>query len=74
MIANITKMRDAAPAQAVAEGKKEGAAAANNQALPASDQPPGIGDQAGGPTGADADKAITVREIKEKNTILAESV
>jgi len=67
MTANVTKIRGVAPAQAAAEGEKEGAAAANDQALPASDQPPGIGDQAAGPTGADADKAITVREIKEKN-------
>jgi len=67
MTANVTKIRGVAPAQAVAEGEKEGTGAANDQALPAREQPPGIGDQAAGLTGADADKAISVREIKEKN-------
>jgi hypothetical protein len=67
MTANVTKMRGVAPAQGVAEDRKEGAGAANDQALPARGQPPGIGDQAVGPTGADADKAVSVREIKEKN-------
>jgi len=67
MTANVTKIRGVAPAQAVAEGKKEGAAAANDQALRARDQPPGIGDQAGGPIRADADKAVSLREIKVKN-------
>ncbi len=67
MTANVTKMRDAAPAQAVAEGKREAAGAANDHALPARERHPRIGDQAGGPTGADLDSAVSVREIKEKN-------
>src|SRR5882724_5093136 len=67
MTANVTKIRGVAPAQAAAEGEKEGAAAVNDQALRARDQPPGIGDQAGGPIRADADKAVSLREIKVKN-------
>ena len=67
MTANVTKMRGIAAPQGVAEGKNEDAGAANDQTLPARDQPPGIGDHAVGPTGADSDKAVSVREIKEKN-------
>jgi hypothetical protein len=67
MTANVTEIRGGAPGQPAAEGKKAGAGAASDHALPAREQHPGIGDQAVGPTGADADKAVTVREIKEKN-------
>jgi hypothetical protein len=67
MTANVTKIRDDAPAQATADGKKEGAGAANDHVRPGRDQNPGIGDQAVTQTGADVDKAFTIREIKEKN-------
>ena len=61
MTANVTKMRGVAPGQAVAEGKKEGAGAANDHALPTREQHPGIGDRAVGPTGADLDRQSAPR-------------
>ena len=66
MTDHVTKIRGVASTQAVPVGKNEGAGAANDHGLPARDQPPGIGDRAVRPTGADADKAVSLREIKVK--------
>jgi hypothetical protein len=67
MAANVTKMGGVAPELGVAEGKKEGARAANDHVLAVHQQHPGIGDRAVETTGADADKAVSPRDIKVKN-------
>ena len=68
MRANVTKMRGVALELDVAEGKKECADTANDQALPAHEHHPGIGDPAVKFTGADVDKAVSPRDIKVRNS------